>query len=167
MLKPPFNVLFLCTHNSARSIMAEALLNHVGQGRFKAYSAGSTPDPEGKVHPLALRVLRSHGINGSASHSKSWDTFDRIDAPLIDIVLTVCNMVADKKCPKWPNQPVAANWFFPDPTSMPGSEEQRLMVFESTFKAIERRLGTLLALPMDGISKLMLADRLADSVAQT
>jgi arsenate reductase (thioredoxin) len=143
----PLNVLFLCTHNSARSILSEALLNHLGGDRFRGYSAGSSPRQNQQPNPLALRVLQDAGVSIEGLHSKSWDEFAKPDAPLMDIVITVCDNAAGEQCPYWPASPATAHWGYPDPSDTQGSEEQRLEAFRKTMLAIRRRLELMLALP--------------------
>jgi arsenate reductase (thioredoxin) len=152
----PLNVLFLCTHNSARSILAEAILNHIGQGRFKAYSAGSSPRPNQQPNPLALEVLQSAGVRTTDLRSKSWEEFGRADAPHMDLVITVCDNAAGEACPYWPGQPATAHWGYADPSEVEGSEAQRLAAFKQTMHAIRRRLELLVNLPAARVDKLLL-----------
>jgi protein-tyrosine-phosphatase len=137
------NVLFLCTHNSARSILAEAALNHMGQGRFKAYSAGSSPRANQQPNPLALAVLEEAGIGTAGLHSKSWDVFAQPDAPRMDLIITVCDNAAGEVCPIWPGHPATAHWGYPDPSEVQGSEEERKRAFRETLEAIRSKLRTL------------------------
>jgi arsenate reductase len=153
---PTLNVLFLCTHNSARSILAEATLNHIGQGRFKAYSAGSSPRANQQPNPLGLQVLRNAGIATDGLRSKSWDEFAASDAPHMDLVITVCDNAAGEQCPFWPGHPATAHWGYADPSAVEGSDEQRLEAFRQTLHAIRRRLDLLVALPAGQIDKLVL-----------
>jgi protein-tyrosine-phosphatase len=125
MTDKALNVLFLCTHNSARSILAEAVLNHIGQGRFKAYSAGSHPVDHQQPNPIGLRVLQQAGIPVDGLHSKSWDEFGGPDAPHIDLVITVCDHAAIEVCPNWPDQPATAHWSYKDPSAGEGSDEKK------------------------------------------
>jgi arsenate reductase len=148
------NVLFLCTHNSARSILAEATLNHIGGGRFKAYSAGSRPRENQQPNPLGLQALREAGIPTDGLRSKSWDEFATPDAPHMDLVITVCDDAAGEQCPYWPGHPATAHWGYADPSAVPGTEDDRLQAFRSTLAAIRHRLELLLALPTDGVEKL-------------
>jgi arsenate reductase (thioredoxin) len=141
----PLNVLFLCTHNSARSILAEATLNHIGQGRFKAFSAGSSPRENQQPNPLGLQVLREAGIPTQGLRSKSWDEFAAPGAPEMDLIITVCDDAAGEQCPFWPGHPATAHWGYPDPSALKGTDAQRLEAFRSTFLAIRRRLELLLA----------------------
>ncbi|MBB3179295.1 arsenate reductase ArsC [Variovorax sp. Sphag1AA] len=149
----PFNVLFLCTHNSARSILAEAMLNHLGQGRFKAYSAGSSPRENQQPNPMALEVLRNAGVSTEGLRSKTWDEFGKPDAPHMDLVITVCDNAAGEVCPFWPGHPATAHWGYPDPSEAQGSEEQKLEAFRQTLHAIRRRLELLVNLPLEGVDK--------------
>ena len=158
----PINVLFLCTHNSARSILAEATLNHIGKGRFKAYSAGSSPRQNQQPHPLALEVLRSAGVSTDGLHSKNWDAFGKPDAPHMDLVITVCDNAAGEVCPFWPGQPATAHWGYADPSEGDGTEAQKREAFRQTLHAIRRRLDLLVNLPPAGVDKLMLQTRARD-----
>ena len=141
------HVLFLCTHNSARSILAEALLNHLGGGRFKAWSAGSQPRAQQQPNPLALRALERAGIATAGLHSKSWDAFAGPDAPAMDLIVTVCDNAAGEACPIWPGHPASAHWGYPDPSDATGSEAERLAAFEHTLAAIRQRVAQLVQLP--------------------
>jgi protein-tyrosine-phosphatase len=150
------NVLFLCTHNSARSILAEAVLNHIGRGRFKGYSAGSSPRDNQQPNPLGLQVLHAAGIATEGLCSKSWDEFAKPDAPHMDLVITVCDNAAGEVCPYWPGQPATAHWSYADPSAIDGTDEQRLEAFRQTLHAIRRRLELLVNLPDSRVDKLML-----------
>lgn len=150
------NVLFLCTHNSARSILAEAVLNDLGAGRFHAFSAGSSPCENQQPNPLALEVLERAGISTAGLHSKSWDEFGRADAPHMDLVITVCDNAAGEVCPYWPGHPATAHWGYPDPSEVSGSDEQRLEAFRQTLHAIRRRLELLVNLPSARLEKMVL-----------
>ncbi len=150
----PLNVLFLCTHNSARSILSEALLNHLGRGRFRAFSAGSSPREHQKPHPLALEVLQSAGVSTEGLHSKSWDVFAQPDAPQMDLVITVCDNAAGEVCPFWPGQPATAHWGYADPSATEGDEAQRREAFRQTLHLIRRRLELLVNLPAPSLDKL-------------
>ena len=152
----PFNVLFLCTHNSARSILAEALLNHLGQGRFKAYSAGSSPRDKQQPNPLALQVLNAAGVATEGLRSKSWDEFAGADAPQMDLIITVCDNAAGEACPYWPGHPATAHWGYADPSAIEGTDEQKLTAFRQTLQAIQRRLSLLVNLPDDCLGQTML-----------
>lgn len=150
----PLNVLFLCTGNSARSILAEALLNHLGKGRFRAHSAGS--QPVGSVHPLAIEALTHAGIAATGLRSKSWDEFTRTDAPHMDLVITLCDDAAGETCPCWPGQPATAHWDYPDPAAVTGPHESRLAAFEHTLREMARRLELFINLPADKVDRLAL-----------
>ncbi len=150
----PLNVLFLCTHNSARSILAEATLNHIGQGRFKAYSAGSSPRENQQPNPLGLQALREAGIPTEGLRSKSWDEFAAPDAPHMDLVITVCDDAAGEQCPYWPGHPATAHWGYPDPSALEGTDQQRLEAFRGTLIALRRRLDLLVNLPLDRVQKI-------------
>jgi protein-tyrosine-phosphatase len=150
------NVLFLCTHNSARSILAEACLNHIGKGRFKGYSAGSSPRENQKPNPLALAALEKAGISIEGLSSKSWDVFATADAPHMDLVITVCDNAAGEVCPYWPGQPATAHWGYADPSEVQGTEAQRMDAFRHTLQLIGRRLELLVNLPETSLDKLML-----------
>ena len=139
------NVLFLCTHNSARSILAEALLNHVGAGRFKAFSAGSSPRANQQPNPLAIAVLKEAGIDVAGLRSKGWDEFAKPGAPRMDLVVTVCDNAAGEVCPVWPGQPSREHWGYPDPSEVQGSEAERHDAFRRTMGAIRARLETFVA----------------------
>nr|WP_315186092.1 arsenate reductase ArsC [uncultured Albidiferax sp.] len=152
----PINVLFLCTHNSARSILAEAMLNHIARGRFRAFSAGSSPRENQQPNPLALQVLQTAGVSTEGLHSKNWDQFGGLNAPHMDLVITVCDNAAGEACPYWPGQPATAHWGYPDPSEVPGTDAQRLEAFRQTLHAIRRRLELLVNLPAASIDKLML-----------
>ena len=150
------NVLFLCTHNSARSILAEAVLNHIGKGRFRAYSAGSSPRDNQQPNPLGLQVLKNAGIATEGLHSKSWDEFGKADAPHMDLVITVCDNAAGEVCPYWPGQPATAHWGYPDPSAVDGTDAQKLEAFRLTLLAFKRRLELLISLPAAKLEKTML-----------
>ena len=156
MTDQPINVLFLCTHNSARSILAEAMLNHTGKGRFKAFSAGSSPRENQQPHPMALEVLRSAGISTDALRSKSWDEFSQADAPHMHLVITVCDNAAGKACPYWPGQPATAHWGYADPSLTEGSDAQKLEAFRHTLHGLRRRMELLVNLPTSSVDRLML-----------
>ena len=166
MSDKPINVLFLCTHNSARSILAEAVLNRIGQGRFKAWSAGSSPRENQAPNPLSLRALEKVGIPTDGLRSKSWDEFGQPGAPHMDLVVTVCDNAANEVCPYWPGQPATAHWGYPDPSLVEGSDAQKLEAFLNTLHHMKRRMELLVSLPQASVSKLMLQDaarRLATS----
>lgn len=156
MTDKAINVLFLCTHNSARSILAEALLNHMGKGRFKGYSAGSSPRDNQQPNPLGLQTLQNACISTEGLYSKSWDEFAKPDAPHMDLVITVCDNAAGEVCPYWPGQPATAHWSYADPSAGDGSDAVKLEAFRQTLHAIRRRLELLVNLPAASVSKLML-----------
>lgn len=160
-----YNVLFLCTGNSARSIMAEAMLNVAGRGRFRTYSAGS--DPTGKVHPLALEQIASIGHPLDNLRSKSWDEFAGADAPHMDFVITVCDNAAGEVCPFWPGQPMTAHWSFPDPAAVEGTEAETRAAFAKACREIKMRLDIFQSLPLEKLEKLALKrelDRIGTTV---
>jgi len=162
--REPLNVLFLCTGNSARSIIAEVVLNRLGRGRFKAYSAGS--QPKGQVHPLALQVLRLAHYDASDLRSKSWEEFATPDAPKLDFVFTVCDNAAKEVCPIWPGQPMTAHWGLPDPATAVGTEAERQLAFADAFRMLSNRISIFTSLPLDKLSKLSLQRKL-DEIGQT
>ncbi len=144
------DLLFLCTGNSARSILGEALLNTRAAGRIRAHSAGS--QPKGEVHPLALSVLRTCEVETSGLRSKSWDEFAAEGSPHMDVVITVCDQAAAESCPLWPGAPVKVHWGLPDPAAVQGSETERLAAFARTFTELERRIDLMLSLPLEYLS---------------
>lgn len=152
------NVLFLCTHNSARSIMAEALLNHLGEGRFRAFSAGSEGGPGPK--PLALKALEAEGIGTMGLSSKTWDVFAAADAPVMDMVITVCDQAAGEACPFWPGQPITAHWGIEDPSNVEGTEIERERAFVTALRYLRNRINVLLALPVASLDAMALAQRI-------
>lgn len=156
------NVLFLCTHNSARSILAEATLKHMAKGRFRAFSAGSSPRDNQQPNPLALKVLANAGIPTEGLRSKSWDEFGKADAPLMDLVITVCDNAAGEVCPYWPGQPATAHWGYPDPSDVTGDAAQKLDAFNQTLMAIRRRLELLVNLPPDKLERAMVQQAARD-----
>jgi protein-tyrosine-phosphatase len=158
-----YNVLFLCTHNSARSIIAEAVLNRIGRGRFRAFSAGS--HPADAVNPSAQRLLSSHGFNTSELRSKSWDEFAAADAPKMDFVFTVCDDAANEVCPVWPGQPMTAHWGVPDPSMAEGTEAQKAYAFSQAYRMLRRRIELFLSLPLASIERLVL-QRKIDEIGQ-
>lgn len=149
----PITILFLCTHNSARSIMAEALMNHLGEGRLEAFSAGSSPGENQQPNPLALQTLANNNIPTEGLFSKSWDAFAHEQSPRMDIVITVCDNAAEEACPVWPEHPATAHWGYPDPSRVQGSEEERLAAFQATFSLLKRRFEAFLALPLHEIDR--------------
>lgn len=161
MLRPQgLNVLFLCTGNSARSILAEAYLNAMGRGRFKAYSAGSRPG--GRVNPFALELLEKSGIPTAGLRSKSWDEFAGPNAPKMDFVFTVCDNAANEQCPYWPGQPMTAHWGVEDPAAAQGTEEQKRLAFRSALTVLASRINLLMNLPVDKLDRLSLRARLQE-----
>ncbi len=156
----PKNVLFVCTGNSARSILAEALLNQMGQGQFQAWSAGS--HPTGVVNPLTLQTLQRLQLPSGSCRSKSWGEFAGPDAPELDFVFTVCDQAAGEACPVWPGQPISAHWGLPDPAAAQGSDEQRSQAFMNTALALKRRIELMLALPVSSLNRLSLQQALRD-----
>lgn len=149
-----YNVLFLCTGNSARSILAEALLNHLGKGRFRAFSAGS--HPAGKVNPFAIELLEKNRLPVADMRSKSWDEFVALGAPEFDFVFTVCDNAAGEVCPAWPGQPMTAHWGIEDPAAVEGSDEAKRKAFAQAFSQLNRRLSIFISLPMEKLDKLTL-----------
>ena len=152
------NVLFLCTHNSARSILAEALLNHLGAHRFKAFSAGSSPRENQQPNPLGLQVLREVGISTEGLYSKSWDVFAGAGAPHMDLIVTVCDNAAGEVCPVWPGHPASVHWGYPDPSEGDAPDAVKLEAFRQTLLAMKRRLELLISLPPAKLEKAVLAD---------
>ena len=157
-----YNVLFLCTGNSARSILAEALINHptIAGGRFRGYSAGSRP--RGTVNPLALDTLTENHLPRDGYHSKNWEEFARPGAPVMDFVFTVCDQAAAEVCPVWPGQPMTAHWGIPDPDAVQGTDEERRRAFRNAFLALRRRIELFAALPFEKLSRLALQERLRE-----
>jgi arsenate reductase (thioredoxin) len=155
-----YNVLFLCTGNSARSILAEALLAHWGKGRFKGYSAGSFP--RGEVHPLTLELLERLRLPTTGLRSKSWDEFAEPGAPIMDFVFTVCDQAAGEICPIWPGHPVTAHWGVPDPAVAAGNEGERRRAFRDALHILENRIKLLVALPIDKLDRMALQRQVAD-----
>lgn len=153
-----YNVLFLCTGNSARSILGEAVLNHVGGGQFRAYSAGSTP--KGEVNPMALEILREAGISTDGLRSKSWDEFATPDAPKMDFVFTVCDNAAGEACPIWPGQPMTAHWGIEDPAAIEGPEFKRRAAFDDALRFMRNRIAAFTSLPIASIDKMALTSKL-------
>jgi arsenate reductase len=153
-----FNVLFLCTGNSARSIMAEALLNHWGAGRFRAWSAGSFPT--GRVNPLALELLTHMKIDAAGARSRSWDEFAKAGAPVFDFIITVCDQAAGEVCPVWPGQPVTAHWGVADPAAATGSDAQKMQAFREAFRALEHRIRILVSLPPASLDRTRIKQEL-------
>ncbi|MEX4009531.1 arsenate reductase ArsC [Neoaquamicrobium sediminum] len=155
-----FNVLFLCTGNSARSILAEAILNRVGQGRFRAYSAGS--QPKGEVHPFAIELLKGVNHDTSFARSKSWEEFATDDSPVMDFVFTVCDNAANEACPVWPGQPMTAHWGVPDPAAAEGTDAEKHLAFAETYRMLNNRISIFTSLPLASLDRLTLQGRLRD-----
>ena len=156
----PYNVLFLCTGNSARSIMAEALLARHGRDKFVAWSAGS--QPKGEIHPFARELLARHGLLTDRLRSKSWDEFAQAGAPAMDFVFTVCDSAASEVCPVWPGQPMTAHWGIPDPAAATGTEADRRLAFVEAFRMLNTRIGIFVSLPIASLARLTLKRRLDD-----
>jgi arsenate reductase len=155
-----YNVLFLCTGNSARSILAEAILNRRGKGRFKAFSAGS--HPKGLVHPLALALLERKGLPTEGLRSKAWDEFAKPGAPVLDFVFTVCDNAAGEVCPIWPGQPMTAHWGQPDPAAVEGTDLDKTNAFREAFRMLERRIDMFTSLPMASLDQLSLGKKVRE-----
>ncbi len=160
MSDTPLNVLFLCTGNSARSIMAEAIINRVGGGKFRGYSAGSMP--KGEVHPGTLEILRRNNFRTADFRSKSWEEFSEPDAPRLDFVFTVCDNAAGEVCPIWPGQPMTAHWGVPDPAAATGNEAEIALAFADTFRVLDNRISLFTSLPLASLDRLSLQRRLED-----
>jgi protein-tyrosine-phosphatase len=158
MSTTPFNVLFLCTGNSARSILAEAYLNAAGKGRFAAHSAGS--HPAGAVNPFALELLQKNRIDAADLRSKSWDEFARPGAPVLDFVFTVCDNAAGEVCPIWPGQPMTAHWGIADPAAVQGSDDAKRRAFLRAFSELSTRINLFMSLPLDKLDRLVLKKKL-------
>jgi arsenate reductase len=154
----PYNVLFLCTGNSARSVMAEAILNKIGAGKFIAFSAGS--QPKGQVHPETIRLLQSRGHDMSGVRSKSWHEFATPGAPSLDFVFTVCDNAAGETCPIWPGQPMTAHWGVPDPAEAVGTEAEIALAFKDAYRMLGQRIGIFCALPVRALDQLTLQTKL-------
>ena len=160
MRERPYNVLFLCTHNSARSVIAECVMKRLGAGKFKAFSAGS--QPSGKVHPNAIELLQQLNYDTSGLRSKSWEEFAQPGAPQLDFVFTVCDDAAEEVCPVWPGQPMSAHWGLPDPSRVEGSEAERAYAFADTHRMLYQRISIFTNLPLASLDKLSLQRRLDD-----
>ncbi len=160
MTNRAYNVLFLCTGNSARSIMAEAILNKIGAGKFRAFSAGS--QPKGRVHAEALRLLQSLGYDTAAARSKSWSEFAEPGAPLLDFVFTVCDNAAGEACPVWPGQPMTAHWGVPDPAAAQGTPAEIALAFKDAYRMLHQRIAVFAALPLRSLDRLSLQSKLRD-----
>jgi arsenate reductase (thioredoxin) len=158
MSEHPFNVLFLCTGNSARSIMAEAILNKLGGEKFRAYSAGS--QPKGQVYPETIRLLQGLGYDTLGLRSKSWNEFAKAGAPSLDFVFTVCDNAAGEMCPVWPGQPMTAHWGIPDPAEAKGNPAEIALAFKDAYRMLHQRIGIFAALPLRALDKLSLESKL-------
>ena len=159
-----YTVLFLCTGNSARSILAESIVNHLGSGRFKGFSAGS--QPKGEVHPYALELLASLGLPSTGLHSKSWDVFAVAGAPRMDFIFTVCDNAAGEACPVWPGQPMTAHWGIPDPAAVSGRDVEQRAAFRAAFASLETRIRMFMSLPLATLDGTALKQRL-DAIGHT
>jgi arsenate reductase len=157
MTKATYSVLFLCTGNSARSVFAEVILNRLGNGKFRAFSAGS--HPRGEIHPLTLAVLREHGDDTNELRSKSWDEFATSGAPMLDFVFTVCDDAAGEACPVWPGQPITAHWGVEDPAAAAGSVDERRWAFRRVYQVLERRIELFSQLSFEGLDRLAVRAR--------
>ena len=155
-----YNVLFLCTGNSARSILAEAILRNLGTGRFNAFSAGS--QPKGEVHPIALELLQNLKLDASFARSKSWEEFARPGSPKMDFVFTVCDNAANEACPVWPGQPMTAHWGIPDPAAAEGTDAEKHLAFADAYRQLSNRISAFLALPLASIDRMSLQSRLRE-----
>lgn len=159
-MSTPYNVLFLCTGNSARSILAEAIVNREGAGRFRGFSAGS--QPKGEVHPYAVDLLKRLNHDTSFARSKSWDEFALPGAPVMDFVFTVCDQAAAETCPFWPGQPMSAHWGLPDPAAAAGNEAEIRLAFSETYRMLRNRISIFVNLPIPSLDRLALQERLDD-----
>jgi len=155
-----YNALFLCTGNSARSILAEAILRNLGAGHFQAFSAGS--QPKGEVHPFAIELLRNLKLDTSFARSKSWDEFGAPGAPKMDFVFTVCDNAANESCPVWPGQPMTAHWGIPDPAAAEGTDAEKHLAFADAYRQLSNRISAFLALPLASIDRMSLQSRLRE-----
>ena len=160
MSEKPFNVLFLCTGNSARSILAESLVTHWGRGKFVGFSAGSSP--KGSVHPIAIELLKHMKLRSEGMRSKSWDEFAKPGAPQLDFVFTVCDNAAGEMCPIWPGQPMTAHWGVEDPAAVEGSETEKWLAFRKAFKELESRIKIFTSLPIRSLDRVKLQQTLHD-----
>jgi protein-tyrosine-phosphatase len=160
MQEKTYNVLFICTGNSARSVIAEGLMNELGNGRFIAFSAGS--HPKGSVHPLALKTLAAHHIPTDGFRSKSWEEFAGPEAPVLHFVFTVCDQAAGEVCPVWPGQPMTAHWGMPDPAAVDGNEQAKEKAFLDTFITMKRRIQLMLALPLASLDRMATQKEIKD-----
>lgn len=160
MSEPIYNVLFLCTANTARSVLAEGILRKDGAGRFRAFSAGS--QPKGVVNPFALKTLEAFGYPSDGFRSKSWEEFASAEAPVMDFVFTVCDSAAGEACPVWPGQPMTAHWGIPDPAAVGGSDIEKQAAFNDAFRFLRNRIGAFVNLPLKSIDSMSLGARLRD-----
>jgi protein-tyrosine-phosphatase len=160
MANRPFNVLFLCTGNSARSIIAEAILNKLGAEKFRAFSAGR--EPKGQVNPRTMQLLERLGYDTSGFRSKSWDEFAKADGPAFDFVFTVCDNAAAEACPVWPGQPMTAHWGIPDPAAATGTEAEIALAFKDAYRMLHQRIGLFVSLPIRSLDRLSLQHRLKE-----
>lgn len=160
MSQPVFNVLFLCTGNSARSIMAEGILKQDGAGRFNAFSAGS--QASGEISPIALKVLESYGYAADGFRSKNWDEFAKPGAPQMDFIFTVCDTAAGEACPVWPGHPATAHWGIEDPKAVEGSEIEKEAAFVEAFRFLKNRISAFMALPLDSIDRMAMTHHLSE-----
>lgn len=160
MTQRPYNVLFLCTGNSARSILAEVLINRWGAGKFAGYSAGSFP--KGEVNPLTLRFLQQVGLSTAGLRSKSWDEFARPDAPPLDFVFTVCDQAAGEVCPVWAGQPITAHWGVQDPAAAEGTADEKLAVFNKVFRELESRIKIFCSLPLASLDRVLIKEHVEE-----
>jgi arsenate reductase len=163
MTETPYNILFLCTGNSARSILAEAIMNRAGRGRFKAWSAGS--HPKGAVHPQAIKLLQALNYPLEGLRSKSWDAFEAVDAPRFDFIVTVCDNAAGEVCPIWPGKPVRSHWGIPDPVAVEGSPSEVSVAFAEAYRQLSNRIALFLALPIAKLDSLSIKRRM-DEIGQ-
>jgi arsenate reductase len=160
MADRPYNVLFLCTGNSARSIIGEAILNRLGAGNFRAHSAGS--QPRGQINPNTIQLLQSLGYDTTGYRSKSWDEFAKLGEPKFDFVFTVCDNAAAEACPVWPGQPMTAHWGIPDPAEATGTPAEIALAFKDAYRLLNQRISIFVALPLRSLDKLVLQDKLRD-----
>jgi len=160
ILQRPYNILVLCTGNSARSILSEALFNTMSAGRFQAYSAGS--HPSGRVNPFAVEQVQALGYSAENLRSKSWDEFAQPDSPQMDFVVTVCDNAAGEVCPLWPGHPVTAHWGFPDPAAVEGTDEQKRAAFALTLRQIRNRVQLFLSLPLETLDRMAIETRMRE-----
>lgn len=163
--RPPLNVLFLCTGNSARSVIAESIMNREGRGKFKAYSAGSMPT--GKINPHTISLLQGLRYPTEGLRSKSWDAFAKPGAPALDFVFTVCDDAAGEICPIWPGQPMTAHWGVPDPAAVEGSEVEIALAFSEAYRVLNNRIGLFISLPLAALDRMSLQHRLDEIGART